>query len=642
MQLTSKALPSTRGGSFASFEAYPGRDFPSRSFVARRSHLLLFALSALGYMVLVPAGLASLSQGYAFAMVWPASALAGALIYLTDGSRRLAVVAGVIVASMATKMLSGPVDPGALVAFSLMGPVGPWLFAALLGWVVPKEEYAVRPEAPFVLLLACIGSTLVSGLLGAGTLHFFYGTGFVDRWFRWTLGEAVGMIALAPLILQMDAIGTERLGLRRIIEGNIYLAALISFALLTLSYAMLDQIFAFSTVTWLCLPLLLLANARGSRLHGAAGMFFFSLIGVSFIVSRSGIFAEEGIGLAGEVILFQVFVLSAALCMAIVGIYEKDREKAEVFKREQAVLESVTDFVAVVDPRLGTIEFANNRTKALMADDVFRDFMGDPVGGKPRIMRGPILEAVRKTASAGETRREVVFSESVERWFELDLYISPQGVTIYGRDITDEYHARETIDLLAREMNHRIQNFFAVSAAIVSASAKGASTPQEVVSKARERFNSLSRAYAISKGQSDAVHAGVTRVAEAILEPYREEGSADRISIVGEDSPMTTQMMTPFSLILHELATNSVKYGALGRPGAAVVVSFEHLRTGKGPRLNVVWDEKGVEGASPPTRTGFGTRMIDMAAVQLGGTIAQSWKSDGIRVALDMPLPPQD
>jgi two-component sensor histidine kinase len=92
-------------------------------------------------------------------------------------------------------------------------------------------------------------------------------------------------------------------------------------------------------------------------------------------------------------------------------------------------------------------------------------------------------------------------------------------------------------------------------------------------------------------------------------------------------------------MILHELLTNAVKYGALSGPEGRLAITARATAGG----LQLVWDEdiSGCEvraPAEPPTRRGFGQRLITQSAQALGGEVRLEWRSEGLRLTLSCPL----
>src|SRR4029450_8245356 len=92
-------------------------------------------------------------------------------------------------------------------------------------------------------------------------------------------------------------------------------------------------------------------------------------------------------------------------------------------------------------------------------------------------------------------------------------------------------------------------------------------------------------------------------------------------------------------LTFHELATNALKYGEAGNSDGTLDVEWQVRRTGKQRTLALSWRERGRSGFSAPSKTGFGTKLIDMNITrELGGTIVRDFHDDGLRIDIEIPL----
>ena len=128
--------------------------------------------------------------------------------------------------------------------------------------------------------------------------------------------------------------------------------------------------------------------------------------------------------------------------------------------------------------------------------------------------------------------------------------------------------------------------------------------------------------------------------------PYADDGGL-RVRTHGPEVDLRVSMVTPIGLIIHELATNAVKYGALSVQDGTVDIRWE-VAPGRdagngedaGPELRLEWTERG--GPPPPEAArgvgGFGVRMTTLAAGQLGGTILRDWPSSGAVITIAFPL----
>jgi two-component sensor histidine kinase len=119
-----------------------------------------------------------------------------------------------------------------------------------------------------------------------------------------------------------------------------------------------------------------------------------------------------------------------------------------------------------------------------------------------------------------------------------------------------------------------------------------------------------------------------------LLAPYLQKGS-ERISVAGDDVPIGPASATALALVLHEQATNAVKYGALSNEAGRVSLT--------GSKANdsfvLTWQERGGPSVSgPPERKGFGTQMTTRSVVgQLGGSLTYDWDPEGLTMRLSVP-----
>jgi len=203
--------------------------------------------------------------------------------------------------------------------------------------------------------------------------------------------------------------------------------------------------------------------------------------------------------------------------------------------------------------------------------------------------------------------------------------------------------ANERNQLLARELNHRVKNLFSVVLSIVTISGRKVAPAPEVVNDIRARIHALSLAHATSQGAVVEHSPQLGEVIRATLRPYADEAGV-RILIEGPELELPVRMVTPMGLLIHELATNASKYGALSVPGGRVRVAWE-LEPGEGGAqiLRLVWKESDGPPLTPdtgvPVCSGFGSRLVSLAAQQMGGTIDRAMPVTGAVLTLTCPLP---
>jgi two-component sensor histidine kinase len=204
--------------------------------------------------------------------------------------------------------------------------------------------------------------------------------------------------------------------------------------------------------------------------------------------------------------------------------------------------------------------------------------------------------------------------------------------------------ANERTELLARELNHRVKNLFSVILSIVALSGRKQASSREVVEDIRARVRALSLAHSASQGGYGSASVELGPLIARTMEPYADD-DGERVRVRGPAIDLPARRVTPLGLIVHELATNAVKYGALSAPEGTVDIAWDVGPAGDDARganqLTLTWVEAGGPAVAnaPTARSGFGSQMTTLAAEQLGGTIALEWPVTGAVVRLKFPLP---
>ncbi|MDR6830978.1 PAS domain S-box-containing protein [Bosea sp. BE271] len=211
------------------------------------------------------------------------------------------------------------------------------------------------------------------------------------------------------------------------------------------------------------------------------------------------------------------------------------------------------------------------------------------------------------------------------------------GASKIARDISDRVQAQEQQALLMREMNHRIKNLFALTGGLISLSARSATSVEELTQKLRERLTALARAHALTiSGEADGESASTDLVSlvRAILSPYEAEHH-QALEVTGSNISIRGSALTALALVLHELATNAAKYGALSSPDGRLSVNLAC----EGDMLALVWIERGGPGIdSAPTQSGFGSKLEKATLGGLGATIDRQWEAEGLTLCLKVPF----
>ena len=189
--------------------------------------------------------------------------------------------------------------------------------------------------------------------------------------------------------------------------------------------------------------------------------------------------------------------------------------------------------------------------------------------------------------------------------------------------------AEETERLLIREVDHRAKNVLAVVQSL--AHLTPFESKHQYVDALSGRIGSLARSHSLL---STTRWTGVrlNALLRKDLEAYDLDGD-DRVAIDGPPVLIQAEATQSLGLVIHELATNASKYGALSDKGGALSVTWDWDAEG---RLIVLWRETGVRDLTPPSRRGFGSTLIAQAARQMGAQIQHDWTPTGLCFRLEI------
>jgi two-component sensor histidine kinase len=204
-------------------------------------------------------------------------------------------------------------------------------------------------------------------------------------------------------------------------------------------------------------------------------------------------------------------------------------------------------------------------------------------------------------------------------------------------DVTGRKQAEEGHELLAGEMSHRVKNLMAIASGLTRISARSTTTATEMAEVLTNRLAALGRAHDLVRPlpghQGKAALLG--DLISILLAPYEDMGAfSSRIRVAVPRMGIGEGSATSLALIIHELATNSLKYGALSVEEGTLDVSG----TTDGDVLTVIWTERGGPTVEPRNGAeGYGSNLVRRSiAGQLGGSLTYDWSSEGVIVTLQM------
>jgi two-component sensor histidine kinase len=249
--------------------------------------------------------------------------------------------------------------------------------------------------------------------------------------------------------------------------------------------------------------------------------------------------------------------------------------------------------------------------------------------------------ATRAVAGPYEIDFRIVLGPEI-RWISARGQGADAGIVdrvVFGvfLDVTGRKQAEEGHELLAGEMSHRVKNLLAVATGLTQITSRSAASKEDMATELIGRLTALGRAHDLVRPLPghEGTAALLGDIFSVLLAPYDESAAfAGRIRVavprmgVGEHSART------LALVVHELATNSLKHGALSAPAGTLDISSAN----DGGDVVVVWAEAGGPAIeAPPQMGGFGSKLVRRSlSEQLGGAIDYDWQPTGLVATLHM------
>jgi PAS domain S-box-containing protein len=305
------------------------------------------------------------------------------------------------------------------------------------------------------------------------------------------------------------------------------------------------------------------------------------------------------------------------------------------------ILDSSGDCIKVLDLE-GRLQFMSGGGLRIMEVD---DFSAVEGCDWREFWKGPDKDWARaafEAARAGAVGRFQGFTmlKGTPKWWDVVVTPingadgKPERILSISRDITDSKRHEEAQELLNREMDHRIKNLFAVATSLTSLAAREAATPKDLAADLRERFATLARVHSFVRMHPyDMSVATLGELVKVLLEPYHAQtGGRERVRINGLGVPVGQQSTTAIALVIHELATNAAKYGALSAPEGRVEVDCSADQS----MVTIIWEESGGPAVRRPDGgEGFGSLLVRRSiSDQLGGSLQTEWNEAGVKVTI--------
>jgi PAS domain S-box-containing protein len=239
----------------------------------------------------------------------------------------------------------------------------------------------------------------------------------------------------------------------------------------------------------------------------------------------------------------------------------------------------------------------------------------------------------------GEAPKQVVLDFIYQPIIETDGRVS--GIFVEGYDVTEQraferalQESEGRLRLMLDELNHRVKNTIATVQSIAAQTSQTSASMKEFVQAFNARLIALSHTHnALTR--RNWTGADLREILEPEVRPY----SPDRVLLEGPAVELSPRAAVTLGMCFHELATNAAKYGALSGPTGQIVVRWRQEARDGAAVLVIDWSERDGPPVSPPTRRGFGSKLIQRSVTgELHGAAELQFLPEGLQCHVTLPL----
>ena len=581
---------------------------------------------------------------------WPAAGVASGTLIALGRTARWPVVIGVIAANIPANLAG---DRGVLSStiFSLSNAGEALLVAWLIERYVGPDFSLGRLRHVLGLAAAAILGTAVSGV--GGTLGYKLAYNPSDPamavWQQWVASDAIGIIAVAPLVIGLVAsFRAPPPSRRELLEGVIALMAVAATSG-AIIFMLPPDWWEMCVAVVLLFPAVLWVAARCPPVFASAAVFIVSLIVIATVTFKLGHFSTAAPSMDDSMMSAQITILGTAFCAFVLSaLFAERRQHEAVVAEGEARLQEALAVGAVLafewDPLTDLVRRSSNAGQ-ILGYDLRQHFHGasflarihpDDLGRMKDTWRN-----LAPTSTASTTYR-FIRPDGREIWLqeiskgEFDATGRLVRVKGLALDITERKHAEEHQSVLMAELDHRVKNILACVAAVAKYTLEDSRPPKELVRALDQRIQSMADAHTMLS-QSHWRGVSLADLVRRQLAPYATETN---IVIDGPDITLTAAPTQALAMVLQELVTNAVKYGSLSTPYGMVSVNWDYRDSADGgARAVITWRETGGPTTKAPSQASYGTNLIrNLIPHELGGIVNLVFAPEGLRCDIEIPL----
>ncbi len=599
--------------------------------------IVCFVAARLSHLLMTPLGVS---------VFWPGAGVSSGILIALGPTARWPVAVGVIAATLGADLTGDRnVLSSSIFALSDAGE------ALLVAWIVERyagSDFSLgRLRHVLALLAAAFIGNAVSGIGAVLGYKLAYNPVWTV-WRQWIASGAIGVIAVAPMVIGLAAIFRAPPSRSDLVEGAVALVA-VAATTGTIIFMLPPDWWEMCVAVVLLFPVILSVAARCRPEVASAAVFIVSFIVMATVTLKLGNFGSAAPSMDDSIVSAQITIVGTALSAFILSaLFTERRQHEAVLAESEARLQDASAAGAVLlfdwDWRTDLILRSKNSSQILGHDPQHSpDAKSLLAQVHPEDLKRmtEFWSTLNRDNSTYSISYRFLRRDGHEIWLQetAKAEFDPAGriVRVKGTvlDITDRKRAEEHQKTLMAELDHRVKNVLArVDAVADSTWQSGGST--EFIRSYKGRIQSMAIAHTLLS-ETTWRGADLATLVHKQLAPY---AAGANTTIVGPEIKLSASATQALAMVLHELVTNAAKYGALSIPGGAVSVSWDRKLNGNASKmLEFIWRELDGPPLAAGVEPGYGTDLIrNLIPHELGGNVDLVFASEGACCTIEFPL----